>query len=519
MLDRIRDRAKADPQSLALVDDSVSLTWDHVAETLAALASALRRLAPGPDDRVAVIGENRAETLLAHVAAIGAGIGTVAVSRQLTAGEMADQFVDAGCVAVVTGPAGLAAAGEAAGTASLRTVITHNHEGTVPLDGRVEHLTWDGLLTGEPSPPSDLADRPARPPLVYTSGTTGRARGTEVRWLPGHAQDAAEFQAAVAARSGYPTGAHLVVGPLQHNGPLTSIRHLLSGEPVVILGRFDAERVLHLIDAHSVTSTLMVPTHFQRLLALPPQIRARYDVTGLRYVAHTGSACPADVKRAMIDWFGPVLIESYGGSEIGTVCKIDSHEWLAHPSSVGRVVEPFEVVVVGSDGEVLGPGETGILGFRTPPGREVVYHGDPEKTAKAYILPGVATLGDVGHVDEDGFVFITDRVADMVVSGGVNLYPAESEQVLRRHPDVAEVAVIGVPDTDLGEALLALVLPETGATVDTESLRAFARESMASYKCPKHYVVVAELARNAMGKLDKKALRRPYWDSERTIAG
>ncbi|MFE0750062.1 AMP-binding protein [Gordonia sp. NPDC058843] len=518
MLDRIRDRAATDPAGLALADDSNCLTWQYTAETLGRLASALRTVAPGPDDRIAIIGENRVETLLAHVAAIGAGVGTVAVSRQLTAGEMADQFNDAACVAVVTGPSGFDAAAEAAAGAAT-TVITHNVDAPVRLPQSVAHLDWQDLISTPAALPTDLAERPARPPLVYTSGTTGRARGTEVRWLPGSAPNAAAFQQAVAARSGYPAGPHLVVGPLQHNGPLTSIRHLLSGEPVVVLGRFDAERILDLISTHSVASTLMVPTHFQRLLALPAETRLSYEVGSLRYVAHTGSACPAEVKRAMIDWFGPVLIESYGGSEIGTVCKIDSHEWLAHPSSVGRVVDPFEVVVVGSDGEVLGPGETGVLGFRTPPGREVVYHGDPEKTAKAYILPGVATLGDVGHVDEDGFVFITDRVADMVVSGGVNLYPAESEQVLRGHPDVAEVAVIGIPDADLGEALLALIVPRAGTAPDVEAIRVFARESMASYKCPKNYVVVDDLQRNAMGKLDKKALRRPYWDSDRTIAG
>jgi acyl-CoA synthetase (AMP-forming)/AMP-acid ligase II len=310
-----------------------------------------------------------------------------------------------------------------------------------------------------------------------------------------------------------------VVGPLQHNGPLTSIRHLLSGQPVVVLGRFDAARVLDLIEEYSVTSTLMVPTHFQRLLALPDEVRGGRSVASLEYVAHTGSACPADVKRAMIDWFGPVLIESYGGSEIGTVCKIDSTEWLAHPRSVGRAVPPFEAVVVGSDGTELDRGNVGVLGFRTPPDRSVVYHADPEKTAAAYILPGVATLGDVGYVDEDGYVFITDRIADMVVSGGVNLYPAESERVLSTHPDVSEVAVIGVPDTDLGEALLALVVPAPGATLDIDDLAAFAKSSMASYKCPKKYVVVEELTRNVMGKLDKKALRAPYWSTDRTIAG
>ncbi|ORM35966.1 AMP-binding protein [Williamsia sp. 1135] len=514
MLDRIRDRAVSDPSGVALIDDNSSLTWAEAADALDALGEHLIALAPDPDERVAVIGENTIETLLTHAAAIGRGVGTVAVSRQLKPDEMADQLLDSGAVALVTGPLGLASSVAAAQKTGLRAVIVHNAEvsgGTVP---------WQEVVTPAEAPSSTgPTDRPARPPLVYTSGTTGRARGTQVRWLPAPVDTAQEYADAVAARSGYPAGVHLVVGPLQHNGPLTAIRHLLSGRPVVVMGRFDAERALSLIETHRVTSTLMVPTHFQRLLALPAETRAEYDVTSLEWVAHTGSACPADVKRAMIDWFGPILVESYGGSEIGSVCRIDSVEWLAHPRSVGRATAPFEAVVVGSDGTELGRGEVGILGFRTPPERSVVYHADPEKTAAAYILPGVATLGDVGYVDEDGYVFITDRVADMVVSGGVNLYPAESERVLLTHPAVSEVAVIGVPDEDLGEALLALVVAEPDSSLDIDELKAFAKESMASYKCPKKYVVVDELARNVMGKLDKKALRAPYWSSDRTIAG
>ena len=517
MLDRIRDRAAIDPHAVALVDDNRTLTWSEVARALDALGERLVGLASDPDERIAVIGENTVETLLTHVAGIGRGVGTVAVSRQLKAGEMADQFADSGSVAVVTGPGGAQASIVAARAVGLRAVIVHNDESVV----RPETTPWAAATAPGHSATASVApaQRPARPPLVYTSGTTGRARGTQVRWLPAPADTAEDFERAVSARSGYPEGVHLVVGPLQHNGPLTAVRHLLAGGPVVVMGRFDAEKVLELIDAHAVTSTLMVPTHFGRLLGLPDDTRSRYDVSSLEYVAHTGSACPPDVKRAMIDWFGPVLVESYGGSEIGSVCKIDSEEWLAHPRSVGRAVPPFEAVVVGSDGNELGRGEVGVLGFRTPPERSIVYHADPEKTAAAQILPGVATLGDVGYVDDDGYVFITDRIADMVVSGGVNLYPAESERILATHPAVAEVAVIGVPDEDLGEALLALVVPEGDTPVNVDELTHFAQASMASYKCPKKYVVVDELTRNVMGKLDKKALRAPYWASDRTIAG
>ncbi|MPQ96536.1 AMP-binding protein [Modestobacter sp. I12A-02628] len=504
-------RADDSPDGPGLADDTVRLTWREVARHLDAVGGELLAVAPGPDARVAVTGENTAATLLTHAAGILTGVGTVAVSRQLTAAEMADQFRDAGVVAAVTGPAGLAATVAAARATGVRTVVVH---GTDAPAGTTPWAAWTGSARTVPA----TTDRPARPPLVYTSGTTGRARGTTVRWAPSTVTDAAGYAALLAGRSGFPPGPHLVVGPLQHNGPLTSVRHLLSGQPVVVLGRFDPERVLQLVQQHRVASTVMVPTHFTRLLALPEDVRRRFDVSSLRSVAHTGSACPPDVKRAMIAWFGPVLVESYGGSEIGTVCRISSDEWLAHPGSVGRVVPPFEVVVLDEQGRELPPGQTGLLGFRTPPGREVRFHADEDKTRAAHPAPGVATLGDVGHVTADGFVYVTDRVADMVVSGGVNLYPAESEQVLQQHPAVADVAVIGVPDADLGETLRALVVADGPAPAPAE-LDAWCRARLAAYKCPRGYTVVESLPRTVMGKLDKRALRRPFWDGERTIAG
>ncbi|WP_131746993.1 AMP-binding protein [Frankia sp. Cppng1_Ct_nod] len=520
----IGDRAQRDPDGVALVDDFGRLTWAELAEQVRAVAAEMLGVASGDGERVAVTGENVIPTLVAHAAGILAGVGTVAVSRQLTAGELADLLVDAGAVAAVTGPDSVDAVTAAAGPARLRAVVVHDghdgHDGTDRAPGRTDApdvIPWADW-TGSDRPLPDLAARPARPPLVYTSGTTGRPRGTEVRWTAPTPATAVAYAAALAARSGFPAGPHLVVGPLQHNGPLTCLRHLLSGQPVVVLRRFDAERVLGLVDTYRVTSSVMVPTHFSRLLALPADVRARYDVTSLRTLPHTGSACPPDVKRAMIAWFGPVLVESYGGSEVGTLCRITSEEWLARPASVGRCVPPFEVVVLSADNAALPAGEVGVLGFRAPADRGIRYHDDPAKTAAAYLAPDVFTLGDVGYVDVDGYVHITDRIADMVVSGGVNLYPAESERILAHHPKIADVAVIGVPDPDMGEALRALVVPGGEAPAPDE-LDRFCRTSLAAYKCPKSYEIVAELPRNAMGKIDKKALRRPYWDTERTISG
>ncbi|NGO15015.1 AMP-binding protein [Streptomyces sp. HC44] len=509
-------RAQETPDEPALVDDQEVLSWSGLADQVARASARLLEFAPGPDDRVAVLGDNAIPTLVAHLAGLCAGVGTVATSRQLTVGELVDQITDAGATAVIAGPAGARVAIEAARELGL-PVVTH---GTPPAGHAFDWDLWLAAAPATAAPAAIPAERPARPPLVYTSGTTGRARGTEVRWVTGPAVDSAAYLAAVAARPGFPPGPHLVCGPLQHNGPLTSLRHLAAGQQVVVLGRYDAEAFLRRVEEWRVTSTVMVPTHFQRLLALPEEVRERYDVSSLLQVSHTGSACPPEVKRAMIEWFGPVLTESYGASEAGTVARISSTEWLEHPGSVGRVQPPFDVLVTGDDGHPLPPGELGLLAFRAPEGRGVRYHADPDKTKAAYLSPGVFTLGDIGYVDPDGFIFITDRAADVVVSGGVNLYPAESEAVLREHPEVAEVAVIGVPDPDFGESLRALIV-STGSerTTEEEELDRFCRERLAAYKCPKSYEFVPELVRNAMGKLDKRAMRRPYWDSDRTIAG
>lgn len=512
----IADAAAAQPQGVALVDGSGERTWSTVVRELTGAAAALLAGAPDPDMRWGVMGDNAAPTLIAHAAGVLAGVGMVAVSRQLTLPELADQIEDASMVGVIAGPSSAPTAIAALEAGLVDTVVLHSGASATSTARGI--VTWEEWV--EAAAPADWPQRPPRPTMVYTSGTTGRARGTQTRWVLGPVVDHQEYVGRLRERAQFPEGTHIVVGPLQHNGPLTAVRHLLLGRPVVVVGKFDGEQVLRLIERYRVTSSVMVPTHFQRLLGVDPAVREAIDVSSLQLVAHTGSACPPDVKRAMIDWFGPVLLESYGGSESGTLCRITSTEWLEHPGSVGRAVEPFRVIVVDEEGNELGPGETGILAFEAPEGYGPSYHQDPEKTAKAYVRPNAFTLGDMGHVDENGFIFITDRMSDMVVSGGVNLYPSESENALRRHPAVADVAVIGIPHPDLGEQLLALVVPDDPEDPpDPADLEAFCRDLISAYKIPRRYEFIAELPRNEMQKVDKKALRRPYWDGERTIAG
>jgi len=447
--------------------------------------------------RLAVLGENRAGTLIAHLGALCAGVSSVPVPRYLGADEIVPVLLDSGAGAILSGPATAEVAGKAAAGAGIA------------------HLSYDTWTAGAAPSPLRL-DRPAATLLVYTSGTTGRPKGTEMRWLAVLPGSVEEHLAALAAASPFPPGPHLVVGPLHHTGPLSALRHALAGGDVVVLPRFDPEAVLRAVAEHGVTSSVMVPTHFARLLALPAAVRRRYDVGSLRRVVHTGAACPPVVKRAMIDWWGPVLSEAYGGSESGTVCSIGSEEWLAHPGSVGRPVPGFEALVLDDEGRPLPAGEEGALWFRDRSGRGVRYHGAAAGEGEA----GLFTLGEIGRIDADGYVYITDRGSDMVVSGGVNLYPAEAEAVLARHPAVADAAVIGVPHADMGEALHALVVPAAGTPPPApEELDAFCRSRLAAPKCPRSFELVESVGRDAMGKIDKRALRRPYWPTDRTIGG
>ena len=265
------------------------------------------------------------------------------------------------------------------------------------------------------------------------------------------AEHLSRFKAAALERSGGIRGPQLVVGPMYHTGPLSATRQLIGGIPSVILGRFNAENTLAAIEKHRIISTLMVPTHFVRLLALPDDVKAKYDISSIASISHTGAKCPVDVKRSMIEWFGPVFMDAYGASEVGTTCLILSEEWLKYPGSVGKAVPPFTAMILDDENNELPPNTEGRLFFEDATGRGVVYHNDPEKSAAAHIAPGVFTLGEIAYMNEEGYVFITDRFSDMVVSGGVNIYPAEAEQVLIDHPSVLDVACIGVPNKDMGE--------------------------------------------------------------------
>jgi len=508
--------AASDPTAFALVDDRGEFTWAEVGDALNRCANNLLAIDLGEARRVAIFAENAAEVALAHLGALIAGASSVPVNFHLTTDEAEYILTDSATRVLFVGPETAERGIAAARAAGVPTVVAWRCgdlcDGTTVID-------WEQwLASADPAdPPTDLAPRPN---LLYTSGTTGRPKGTELpptMFAGGGSID--EHLEALKQNSFVPFGTHLVIGPMYHTGPLSGMRLLAAGVPSVILGRFDAEATLAAIDRYRAGSSVMVPTHFVRMLALPDDVKTRYDVSSMQMLAHTGAKCPVDVKRSMIEWFGPVFRDSYGATEVGTVCTISSEEWLEHPGSVGRSVPPFTAVILDDDLNELPPNTEGPLYFRDDTGRGIVYPNDPEKTAAANPAPGLFTLGEIGYIDDDGYVFITDRFSDMVVSGGANLYPAEAEQVLIDHPQVADCACIGVPHDEMGEELRALVIPVAGSNIDVGELSAWMRERLTTMKCPRSYVLVGDLQRNTMGKINKRRLRDAYVAGELPVVG
>jgi acyl-CoA synthetase (AMP-forming)/AMP-acid ligase II len=509
------DRARERPDEIALRDDRVALRWAEVDEVLNRVINGLHALDLGEARRVAVYAENAAEVVLAHLGALLAGASSVPVNFHLNADEAAYILRDSQTTVLFVGEENLERGLDAARQAGVARVVAWRSPGASEAGATV----WEDWLAASSAdePRRDVAPRPN---LMYTSGTTGFPKGVDLApsMFAGGAT-VVEHVAALQQSRFAQLGAHLVVGPMYHTGPLSGMRTLAAGTPVVVLGRFHPERVLEAIDAYRCETTVMVPTHFKRMLELPAEVKARYDVSSMKLMSHTGAACPIDVKHQMILWFGPILNDAYGATEVGTICSIGSQDWLEHPGSVGRVIPPFTRAIVVDDADQEVPaGTEGRLYFEDSTGRGIVYPNDPDKTAKAHLRPGVFTIGEIGYVDLDGFVYITDRFSDMIVAGGVNIYPAEAEAVLHDHPKVADVAVIGVPDPDLGEAVKGLVVPLDPDDPPTpEELIALCRSKLAGYKCPRTVEIVSTVGRNAMGKVNKKALRAPYWEGSRTI--
>ncbi|SEJ66153.1 long-chain acyl-CoA synthetase [Sphingobium sp. AP50] len=504
------------PNDLALADERQRITWNTLDPLVNRIVNGLRAAGLSSEGRAAVFASNCVENALVYIGALEAGVSTVPINFHLTVDELTYILRDSQAEILFVGPDTQEVGQEAAAKAGVKTVVGWRCE------PRRNQLEWGAWLDASNASEATTTFSP-RPHLHYTSGTTGQPKGTETppNMLPATGSVADMFDALSARfQSNGARSPMMIVGPMYHSGPLNSVRSLGGGAALVILSRFDPETVLKTIEEYRIQAVGMVPTHFQRLLALPEDVRNRYDISSLRIVSHTGSACPRNVKQAMIDWFGPVLVEDYGGSESGATNRINSEDWLRRPGSVGRTLPPFEALILDENAKPLPAGQEGRIYFRDTTGRGIRYHNDEEKTRAAHLSPGIFTLGEIGFVDDEGFLFITDRASDMIVSGGVNIYPAEIEKVLIQHPQILDVSVVGVPNADMGEEVRAIVVPRSlEQPPATDELTRFCRKSLAGYKCPRGYDFVPDIGRNAMGKINKKELRQRYWPTTRTIAG
>jgi len=490
----ITEWARRTPDAPAVISPTGNRTFAELDARANQLARALRRRGLVPGDAVALMCSNRPEFVEVFAACIRAGWRLTPVNWHLTGGEAAYVVDDCEARALVL-EAGIPAAvglGESSSDLVARLAV----------GGAIEDFdAYEDALAAEDS--SELEDTVEGGVMLYTSGTTGRPKGVH-RVNP---------RLGTENIAGYrPGDLHLCTGPLYHAAPLgiSLAPPLANGAGVVVMGAWDAEEALRLIDRHRITQTHMVPTMFHRLLALPAEVRERYDVSSLRLVVHGAAPCPVSVKQRIIEWFGPVVVEYYAATE-GSGTLVDSATWLARPGTVGRPADGH-IIVGDEDANPLPAGETGLVWLRMVPGSEFRYFKDDAKTEGAQ-RGDRFTLGDVGHLDEDGFLFLTDRDVNLIISGGVNIYPAEVDAVLLDHPAVADAATIGVPDEEWGEQVKAVLELHPGATGDdalVAELIGFCRDRLAPFKCPRSVDFVDTLPRNDNGKIYKRLLRERY---------
>jgi long-chain acyl-CoA synthetase len=460
-----------------------------------------------PGDHVAILAENHPRYYEVFWAAMRSGLYLTAVNRYLSGDEAGYIVDDCGARALVTTAAMGPLAGEiVALTPKVEQRLCIGAE--LPGHGRYEDAV-------APHPITPLAEQPRGELMLYSSGTTGRPKGIK-RPLSGAKVDDQNMIALMfAGLYGMDPGSvYLSPAPLYHSAPLvysTGVQAV--GATVVCMEKFDETEALALIERYGVTHSQWVPTMFVRMLKLPEEARARFDTSSLQVAIHAAAPCPVDVKRAMIDWWGPVLYEYYAGTEGNGMTFISSSDWLEHPGSVGRAVMGT-VRICDEDGNELPAGETGLVYFEQPV-MPFEYHGDPEKTRSAQNPqhPNWSALGDVGYLDADGFLYLTDRKSFMIISGGVNIYPQEIEDCLIVHPLVADVAVFGLPDPEMGEFVQAVVQPADGVEPSDElahELREYTRSHIAHYKVPRVIDFRPELPRLPTGKLYKRLLRDEY---------
>ncbi len=503
--------AHSAPDRLALVmaTDGSATSYADLEAIANRGAQLFRALGIAPGETIAIWLKNCLEFYQIYWAAQRAGLYICPISTQLTAHEAAYILDDSGSKLLVTSADVAGAAALVRDRATLAPGLSHIFDAATGLD---DIPSWQSALTSQPA--TLIADESAGFHMVYSSGTTGRPKGIRLPLTGGPADEPHMLADRISGRYGVGEGSVILCpAPLYHTAPLAygMAAHRL-GATLVIMDSFEPEETLRLIEQHRVSFVQMVPTMFVRLLALPEEVRGRYDLSSLQKVVHAAAPCPVEIKQRMIEWLGPIIYEYYGGSEGNGSTFITPEEWLEHPGSVGRA-DWGTLHICDEEGREVPAGVDGLIYFEG--GWDFQYLNDPEKTrdARHPQHPAWSTLGDIGHVDADGYLYLTDRKSFMIISGGVNIYPQETENLLITHPRVADAAVIGVPNPDFGEEVKAVVQPLDPADATAEfaaELMAFCRERLSPLKCPRTIDFDPALPRLDTGKLYKRLIRDRY---------
>ncbi|CAM3310240.1 acyl-CoA synthetase [Nocardioides dubius] len=496
-----------DKPALIMAGSGRTLTYGELDERSIRLSRHLHDAGLRRGDVVALLSDNTPETYEVYWAALRSGLYITAVNHNLAPDEAAYIVEDCGAQALVVS----AAKRELVTAMADRLAVEHRiaYGGEVPGFADYESV----LAAASPQP---LPEQPHGDDLLYSSGTTGRPKGIKLP-LPGYAVDEPGYPYVAIFGGLYQfdeSTVYLSPAPVYHAAPLRfgGVVHALGGT-LVMMEKFDPEAALAAIERFQVTHTQMVPTMFVRMLKLPDEVRARYDLSSLRCVVHAAAPCPVEVKQRMIDWMGPIIFEYYASTEANGATMIDSNQWLTHPGSVGLPLLGI-VHICGDDGTEVATGSVGTIYFE----RDDVpfsYHNDPVKTASTQhpAHPTWTTVGDLGYVDDEGYLYLTDRKAFMIISGGVNIYPQEIEDLFTLHPSVLDIAVIGVPDDEMGERVVGFVQVAPGIEAGpalAEQLTSYARDRLAHFKVPRELHFLDELPRTPTGKMVKGRLRDLY---------
>jgi long-chain acyl-CoA synthetase len=500
----LAELAQADPDRLVLSDSVRTLTRAQLDDRVNRLVAMLRAEGVREGDAVAIMSTNCTDHAVALLACGLGGMSQVPVNWHFSADEAEYLMTRTSAVALIVGPA----QEEVGRAAAAAAGITRVHVIGPSLDAELEAAPGDA-----PDPQPLVAN-----PIYFTSGTTGRPKSTRMAEV-GQGVPIEAFVAQARSADFDETSRVLIPGPLYHGGPLMqTLRSLVVGGQLWIMQRFDAEEFLRLVQEHRIVRSLTVPTHLVRLNQLPEHVKHRYDTSSLVELSHIGAMMPGDIKRELIGWLGPVLVDAYGCTELGMVSRISSTEWLAKPGSIGQPMNGFRAHIVDPDTDrELPTNEVGMIYLSNDHGADIVYLDDPERTAACHRAGGSQyTIGDMGYLDDDGYLFLVDRRVDLIISGGVNIYPAEIEALLLNHPDIVDVGVFAVPDPEWGHAVKAAVQLQAGLTGSPEreaEIIAWSRERIAHFKVPRSIDFHVDLPRFSNGKLHRRALRAPYWDS------